>query len=67
MFLQCTDFFDFLILKICQKYLNKDRQVQFFFLESIDTGLSANVYLNEMVIKTNSAAGMQRQKWKNAL
>ena len=36
--------------------------------ESRDTGISAYVYLKEMVIqKINSAVELQRQKWKNAV
>ena len=40
-----------------QKYFKKDIQV-IFFLESGDTGLSANVYLNDMVIKLTELLGL---------
>ena len=57
-------FSPFWYLEICQKYFNQDRHAQFFFLESRDTGLSANVYLNEMVIKLSVLLGCKGKNEK---
>ena len=71
-FYQCFNsvqtFFNFLLLKVCQKYLNKDRQLQFFpWKAEIQGFLPMFIWIEWNGDKTNIAARLQRHKLKNAL